>query len=96
MPVPPARIAVSGGVGARLMARSLSKWQVLIVVVVSWLLHVRRRLGDQGEPSLYPCQAIDPLIARRHAVRELVELGLIEIKRNGNQAVRVTKLLLLE
>jgi hypothetical protein len=33
---------------------------------------------------------------RSRAVRELVELGLIEIKRNGNQAVRVTKLLLLE
>jgi predicted transcriptional regulator len=32
---------------------------------------------------------------RSRAIRELVELGLIEIEQNGNQAVRVTKLILL-
>jgi hypothetical protein len=30
---------------------------------------------------------------RSRAVKELVELGLIEIEQNGNQAVRVTKIL---
>lgn len=33
---------------------------------------------------------------RSKAVKELVGLGLIKIKQNGNQAVRVTKLLLRE
>jgi hypothetical protein len=31
---------------------------------------------------------------RSRAIKELVELGLIEIQQNGNQAVRVTKLIL--
>ena len=33
---------------------------------------------------------------RSEAVKELVELGLIEIKQNGNQATRVTNILLKE
>jgi predicted transcriptional regulator len=32
---------------------------------------------------------------RSRAIKELVELGLIEIEQNGNKAVRVTKLILL-